>query len=200
MKKTNTLIFIIILFCSGHNQKLKAMDSYKEFGFISGNLGSGVRFSLMWKLKPGTEIGFSGRFYDIKNEGEFPVYDPYTGTFRNTNDNALIFLPFMFSYKYHPFEGKIANNFSPFISLNSGPNLAINGNENKTSFKKRWIKAPTILNYSGNISIGIDFLLQNRIKLSASAGYDIFPMGQEVDGQENYNGFLIKIGISKAGK
>lgn len=198
MRKITTFITALALILGFQNQKLMAADSYKEIGFISGNRGSGLRMAVMWKFKPGYEYGITGRFYDIKNEGELPVRDFYTGQLININDKALIFIPIMFSLKYHPFEGKIANNFSPFMIVNFGPNLAIDGIESERKFKKKWIKAPTIVTLGGNVSLGLDFLLQGGMNFSISMGYDFFPMGKIVDGRRNYDGFLLKIGISKA--
>ena len=90
-------------------------------------------------------------------------------------------------------EGKIANNFSPFVQAKLGPILAIDGNEEHRSFKNRWRKAPTIVTYGGQLVMGASFRQMSGSAISASIGYEFLPMGQTVDDKNNYDGMAINI-------
>ncbi|MFQ6611524.1 MAG: hypothetical protein ACE5D2_00275 [Fidelibacterota bacterium] len=168
----------------------------KGFGFDTGNRGSGLTFDLLWPIKGSYQAGVEGRFYDIKNEGEFPVYDYYTSTYRNVDDRAMFMIPLFGVMKYFPFEGKIANNFSPFLEVKAGTIFTIDGNEIEHSFSKRWQKAPTFFTIGGQLATGVDFRYQGGTIISGSIAYDIFPLGQTVDGQSDYSGMVIQIGFA----
>lgn len=169
-----------------------------EFGFTTGNQGTGLVYSALWNLSPKMKMGVEFRYFDIKNEGEMPVYNYFTGRYENVDDKALIMLPVMGMVKYYPFMDMIANNFSPFIAAMAGPVLSIDGNENERYFKKKWVKAPTLITPGGNVAAGVEFRFQGGTNISVSVGYDIFPMGKEVDGQTHYSGMLLKLALSRA--
>jgi len=165
----------------------------RGFGLTTGTQGSGIHFAGDWQLKDEMIAGFELRFFDIKNETELPVYNPYTGEQFNVGDKALIMFPMFGTIRWLPFEGKIANNFSPFVQAKLGPILAIDGNEEHRSFKNRWRKAPTIFTYGGQLVMGASFRQMSGSAISASIGYEFLPMGQTVDDKNNYDGMAINI-------
>lgn len=186
----------VVVFCSfvfGAGRK----PPINEFGFTTGNQGTGLAYSGLWVLNPKINGGINFRYYDIKNEGEMPVYNYYTNRYENIDDKALILIPIMGIIKYFPFRDLIANNFSPFLSAMVGPVLSIDGKESERYFKKKWLKAPTLITPGGNVAAGVEFQFQGGSNISASVGYDIFPMGKNVDGQTHYNGLLLKLSVSR---
>jgi len=187
MKKIFPIICSIFLLSNLFGQMSKG------FGMTAGTQGAGIHFSGAWKLKENLYYGFEARYFDIKNENEIPVYNQYTGQYINVGDKALILLPFFGTLSWLPFEGKIANNFSPFLQLKGGPLLAIDGNEEFRKFKDRWRKAPTITSYGAQIVIGVSFLQMGGAKISPSIGFEFLPMGQKVDDEKRYDGTTINI-------
>jgi hypothetical protein len=187
------IIIALIFFSIVFGQKVS--DS-KGFGFDTGTYGSGLTFDWFWAVKGNYQAGVEGRFFDIKNEGEFPVYDYYSGSYRNVDDRAMFMLPFFGVVKYFPFEGKIANNFSPFFGLKAGTILTIDGNELEHSFTKRWRKAPTFFTAGGQVYGGIDFRYQGGTIISGSVGFDVFPLDRKVDGRQDYSGMVIQVGFA----
>ena len=165
----------------------------KGIGMTTGTQGSGIHFILSWQLKENLFYGFEARYYDIKNEAEIPVYNQYTGQYINVGDKALILLPVYATMRWLPFEGKIANNFSPFVQVKGGPLLAIDGNEEYRKFNKRWRKAPTFTSYGAQIVIGVSFLQMGGSSISPSIGFEFLPMGQTVDDKKQYGGTTINI-------
>ena len=109
-------------------------------------------------------------------------------------------IPVFGTVKWLPFEGKIANNFSPFVALKLGPVLAVDGKEEFQKWSKRWGKASTITTYGGQIVFGILFLQRGGSSISPSIGYEFLPMGSEVDGRNNYSGAAINITFNMSPK
>ena len=165
----------------------------KGIGLTTGTQGSGVHFIGSWQFQKNLFYGFEARYFDIKNETEIPVYNQYTGQYINVGDKALVLFPFYATVKWLPFEGKIANNFSPFVQLKGGPLLAIDGNEEYRRFNNRWRKAPTFTSYGAQIVIGVSFLQMGGSSISPSIGFEFLPMGQTVDDKKQYDGTTINI-------
>ena len=187
MKKILTILIWSIIISNNFAQMKKGV------GLTTGTQGSGIHFIGDWKLNEKIYYGFEVRYFDIKNETEIPVYNQYTGQYINVGDKALVLLPFFATARWLPFEGKIANNFSPFVQAKLGPILAIDGNEQHRSFKNRWRKAPTIFTYGGQLVMGASFRQMSGSAISASIGYEFLPMGQTVDDKNNYDGMAINI-------
>ena len=187
MKKLITILFLLNLFSPIHSQFKRGL------GFGTGTWGSGFHFSGEWQLDDDKYYGFEIRFIDIKNEEELPVYNPYTGNSFNVGDKALIMFPIYAKIRYLPFEGKIANNFSPFIELKLGPNFAIDGDGDARRFADRWKDAPSHTSYGGQIVMGVAFLQMSGAVISPSIGYEFLPFGQSIDGRRSYDGTTINV-------
>ena len=165
----------------------------KGIGPMLGTRGVGIIFSGQWQIKSNIITGFETRFYDIKNDSELPGYNRFTGQALNVGDKALFMVPLFGTVRWLPFEGKIANNFSPFVEMKLGPILAVDGDEDTRKFSNRWGKAGTIMTYGIQVAFGVDFLQMGGSAISPSIGYEYLPMGKEVDGRTNYNGTVVNI-------
>ncbi|MDP6500300.1 MAG: hypothetical protein QF743_06295 [Candidatus Marinimicrobia bacterium] len=187
MKKLIT-VFIIIGLVSSSQAQMK-----KSLGGMMGTRGFGIVFSGQWQIKSDLEVGFETRYYDIKNDSELPIYNQYTGQSYNVGDKALFMIPFFGTVTWFPFEGKIANNFSPFVTLKLGPVLAIDGQEEYRKFTKRWGQASTSTSFGSQIVIGVAFRQRGGGIISPSIGFEFLPMGKEIDGRRNYDGTAINI-------
>ena len=187
MKKILTILIWSIIISNNFAQMKKGI------GLTTGTQGSGIHFIGDWKLNENFFYGFEVRYFDIKNETEIPVYNQYTGQYINVGDKALVLLPFFATARWLPFEGKIANNFSPFVQLKGGPLLAIDGNESYRKFNSRWRKAPTFTSYGAQVVIGVSFLQMGGSSISPSIGFEFLPMGRTVDDKKRYDGTTINI-------
>ena len=187
MKKILTILIWSIIISNNFAQMKKGI------GLTTGTQGSGIHFIGDWKLNKKIFYGFEVRYFDIKNETEIPVYNQYTGQYINVGDKALVLLPFFATARWLPFEGKIANNFSPFVQLKGGPLLAIDGNESYRKFNSRWRKAPTFTSYGAQLVIGVSFLQMGGSSISPSIGFEFLPMGRTVDDKKRYDGTTINI-------
>tara|TARA_Y100000031_G_scaffold100277_1_gene109984 strand:- start:380 stop:910 length:531 start_codon:yes stop_codon:yes gene_type:complete len=165
-----------------------------SFGIATGSHGWGISYQRILKSNVNSEINFEFRFYDVKGTDEFPISTNY-GT-ETINEKSLVISPVFAGFRYYPFEGKIENNFSPFVTLKAGPLFIFDGNEEITSFIERWKKAEIHVAFGGHAGIGVKFLRSNVSSISVSAGLDIFPMNGTIDDQSQYNGFLLQFEFS----
>ncbi|MEA1880798.1 MAG: hypothetical protein U9N31_00105 [Candidatus Marinimicrobia bacterium] len=184
---------IIVVLCFGMVFSFSQTQMQKSLGGMMGTRGFGLVFSGQWQLKQDLAVGFETRYYDIKNDTELPIYNQYTGQSYNVGDKALFMIPVFGTVKWFPFEGKIANNFSPFVALKLGPVLAVDGKEEYRKFKKRWGKASTSTYYGSQIVFGVAFRQRGGGTISPSIGFEFLPMGKEIDGRSNYDGVAINI-------
>ena len=192
MKK---IIYYLILISSLSSQSLSSLN-YTGFGLDVGERGSGIFFNRTWSISE--ELCFISeiRIFDAKHPDEIIIQDYYTGRGYKFNDINLIILPLFVGAKYYPFVGKIANNFAPFVSAKTGPILTLDGAESGT-FKEKWT---TNLDYyftlGGYFGVGVDLLTSNSTILSVRVGYDILPMDGKIDGSDQYNGALVRLGFN----
>ena len=107
-------------------------------------------------------------------------------------------LPFFFGTNYYLFNGKIENNFSPFLTLRLGGVLVVDGDE-VGSFKQRWSNPETQLTPGGFIGAGIDFKMVGQTSVSVMIGLEILPY-KEFDGSDNFTGRLIHISFNRRSK
>ena len=182
-------LFILYSFSSGKSSKPSSV------GIAAGSYGWGISYKRILKQQSNSELNFEIRFYDVKGRDEFVFYN-YLGGTETVNKKSLVLVPVFGGWKYYPFVGKIENNFSPFLTLKAGPLFIFDGDEDISSFIKRWKKAQTFVTLGGYVGIGIKFLTSNLSSIAVSAGLDVLPMNGIIDDRSNYNGFIIQIDFS----
>ena len=85
-------------------------------GLDIGSKGSGIFFNyLSGNVEKNFDLVGEIRYFDIKGDTESIVYDYWTNQYVTISGQNLLFIPMLVGFNYHPFAGKIANNFSPFI-------------------------------------------------------------------------------------
>ena len=122
-----------------------------------------------------------------------PAINYYTGRPINVGDDALIMFPLFAKVRYLPFEGMIANNFSPFIEFKAGVNYSVDGNGNARTFRGRWSNAIGYGSYGGQFVVGVNFPQINGTSVITSIGFESLPMPHKVDGRDNYDGMTLNI-------
>ena len=198
IKLAKYIILIYLIF------PIKVFGSYdliqNGFGLDIGKNGSGFflirqhthnseKFSLLTEL----------RFYDIKGKNEMLVYDYYTQQYRSIGSKNLIYIPLFIGANYYPFAGEIANNFSPFLTLRSGPVLAIDGKETG-SFSDRWGNPDTNFSFGGFLGAGIEFKWVNLSSVLLHIGYEYLPPSKSMNEEKDYSGLLIHIAFNRSVK
>tara|TARA_Y100000590_G_scaffold70909_1_gene77724 strand:+ start:860 stop:1453 length:594 start_codon:yes stop_codon:yes gene_type:complete len=172
-------------------------DVHNGFGIDIGSNGSGV-FILRQYTHNSEMFSLSGelRFYDIKASNETIVYDWYSNQYKSISGVSLVLIPTFFGANYYPFAGKIANNFSPFITFKSGPLLTVNGLESG-KFIQRWSNAETHWSLGGFFGLGAELRLVNMTSVMFHIGYEFLPLSKDADGRKDYSGLLIHIAFNR---
>ena len=133
---------------------------------------------------------------DVTGEAEMPVRDYWTGYVYKANPFNLYLMPAFVGMKYHPFIGRIANNFSPFAMVAAGPVIIMDVPETgKFSYKMQNIE--TTYNGGFVIGAGIDFMMQPGRVVSLFMGYDHIRIGDVVEGRKHYGGAIFKFMIGR---
>lgn len=175
----------------------QTFSTHSAVGITIGDRGTGLTIQKPIKYSNNFKFGAELRWFDAKLAEEIPFYNPYSGRYEKRDKISLILFPLFGSISYFPFEGKIANNFSPFISLKAGPVLTLDGDEFIESFSERWRNATPHWNIGGNIGIGVEFRQPGKIYYLISLSYDLLPMDGTIDSRSNYNGTVLSFSISR---
>lgn len=120
-----------------------------------------------------------------------PLVDTWTGRVYETSSSNLVLLPVIGGMTYHPFEGKIANNFSPLLVLGLGPTLILDLAE-EGKFLDQWRHMESRVYPGGFAGIGVELPIGGRSFMTVIVGYDILPMGRTVDGRKHFSGTVLK--------
>ena len=164
-------------------------------GFTTGAHGWGMTVQKLFRLNEKSFWGIDGRFYIITGMGDMPTTN-YYGLQRERNQKSLVMLPVSFGIQHYPFQGRIANNFYPFIQVKTGPLFVFDGDESIKGFMDRWKKPETQVAYGIQFAGGIKFLVPPHSFMSIIFGYDYFPLTKEADGRNNYHGGVLQLDFS----
>ena len=183
--------FINVIFAGGLNTRFGA-------GLDVGSRGSGIFLNYLYgNNKKNFDIIGEVRYFDIKGETESIVYDNWTNQYITISGQNLLFIPALVGFNHHPFAGKIANNFSPFVTIRGGLNLSIDGREGDGSYKKIWRKAETQWSPIAFFGGGVEFRWYNQSSVALHIGADIIKLKKEADQKKDYSGLLIHISFNR---
>ena len=188
------LIFIITIISLGFGQ----ISSAKRGGGLNvGDRGAGIFYHRNVKNFDNIKLGATIRWFDIRPPEEIPSYNYYTGQYENKNTISLAIFPLFGTINFYPFEGKIANNFSPYISAKLGPILVLDADANIKSFSERWFNADSKFTYGGNFGVGIEFRQPGRLHYSVEFSYDLIPLSSPIANYSNLNGTVLSFSIHR---
>ena len=174
--------------------------SYNGFGLDIGESGSGIFITRQGFYESGNfSLNGELRFYDIKASNETIVYDPFSGQYQSVGGKNLFMVPLFFGGNYYLFNGKIENNFSPFITCRVGGVLSVDGKE-VGNIKEKWGNPDTQITPGGFFGFGIDFQMVGQTLISTMIGFEILPLYRDFDGLDNYSGILIHISFNRRSK
>lgn len=188
------LAFIIVVISLGYGQISSAKHGA---GLNVGDRGAGIFYHRHIKSYENIKIGTTIRWFDIRPPEEIPSYNYYTGQYENKNTISLAIFPLFGTINFYPFEGKIANNFSPYISAKLGPVLVIDADANIKSFSERWFNADSKFTYGGNIGIGVEFRQPGKFHYSVEFSYDLIPLSSVIGNYSNLNGTVLSFSIHR---
>ena len=188
------LAFIIIVITIGYGQISSAKNGV---GLNVGDRGAGIFYHRNIKSYNVFKLGATIRWLDIRPPEEIPTYNYYTGRYENKNTVSLAIFPLFGTINFYPFEGKIANNFSPYISAKFGPVLVLDADATVKSFSDRWFNADSKFTYGGNMGIGVEFRQPGKYHYSVEFSYDLIPLNNSIDNYSNLNGTVLSFSIHR---
>ena len=188
------LAFIIIVITLGYGQISSAKQGV---GLNIGDRGAGIFYHRNIKSYNVFKLGATIRWLDIRPPEEIPAYNYYTGRYENKNTVSLAIFPLFGTINFYPFEGKIANNFSPYISTKFGLVLVLDADATVNSFSDRWFNADSKFTYGGNIGIGVEFRQPGKFHYSIEFTYDLIPLSSTIDDYSNLNGTVLSFSIHR---
>lgn len=166
------------------------------FSLETADFGNGASIFFSRPLTANIQLFGQFKAMDVTGEAEMPVVDYWTGNVFKANPFNLWLMPAFAGIKYHPFVGRIANNFSPFAMLAAGPVIIMDVPETgKFSYKMQNIE--TTYNRGFVLGAGIDFMMQPGRVVSLFMGYDHIRIGDVVQGREHYGGTVFKFMIGR---
>ena len=186
LRRIGTKLIVLIAISYG----LHSQEKSNNINFIIGNNGYGFGYELEKFLRDDLSIGTDLRFYDIRAD-EYPIYDPFYNQYKVIGEKNITMLPLYFKLNYYPFQGKIANNFEPYVLFSFGPMISIDGDETVKSFSKRWSDADTQINPGGSIGFGINFNTNDENSLSFGLGYDYLKVKEPIHDKRDYGGAFL---------
>lgn len=150
-----------------------------------------------WNHSLNWSYGVESRLYDIKGEQEIPVVTyTYSGYPIQSEDPLhLVIVPVFLTGRYYLFEGKIANNFRPFVALKTGPVFSLEAPD-EDGFFKRWSHPEKSVTAGGHLAFGVDVGYMNGIVFTASAGVDVLPMSSDTGNRSNYDGLILDLSLN----
>ena len=186
--------FIIIVISLGYGQ----ISSARHGGGLNvGDRGAGIFYHLNIKSYDNFKLGATIRWFDIRPPKEIPSYNYYTGRYENKNTISLTIFPLFGTINFYPFEGKIENNFSPYISAKLGPILVLDADANNRSFTDRWFNAKSIFTFGGNIAVGIEFRQPGKVHYSVEFSYDLIALSSSIGNYNNFNGTVLSFSLHR---
>jgi hypothetical protein len=156
--------------------------------------GASLGGMMQWRLANNFHIGVQANWTFVSSGKEYTWTDPYTGYTIKLNTIHLDFVKAGLSLKKHFFTNQLANTFAPFVSLQAGPVLAIDTDNDPWANISRYADAAYYLGFYTHLHVGIDFMMEKHSSLTIALGYEINHFNQAVDEEflkPNWNGAAI---------
>lgn len=162
-----------------------------DLNFIFANNGYGFGFETTKQQNEVLQVGLDLRLYDIRRD-EYTTYNEFYNQFGVIGEKSILMIPVYGRINYLLFQNKIANNFKPYIFISAGALIAVDGNENERSFRKKWFEAETQVVPSFSTGFGVDFnSIGQGNSISLGLGYDYFKTKEPIHNKDDYGGIFL---------
>ncbi len=201
MKRALIILFIAFQLLSAANYD--SMGKVKRINSIDLRMtdyGSSMGAMMQWRLLDNLHAGIQANWTFVSSGKEYTWTDPYTGYTMKLNTIHLDFLKAGFFVKKHFFTRQLANTFAPYVSIQAGPVLAIDTDNDPWANISRYQDAGYYLGFYSHFHFGIDFMMEKRSSLTVALGYEINSFKQAVDEvflKTSWNGAAIVMNYGK---
>ena len=201
MKRALIIFFIAFQLLSAANYD--SMGKVKKINSIDLRMtdyGSSLGGMMQWRLLDNLHAGIQANWTFVSSGKEYTWTDPYTGYTMKLNTIHLDFVKAGLFVKKHFFTRQLANTFAPFVSVQAGPVLAIDTDNDPWANISRYQDAGYYLGFYSHFHFGIDFMMEKRSSLTVALGYEINSFKQAVDEvflKTSWNGAAIIMNYGK---
>jgi len=182
MKRALIIFFIAFQLLSAANYD--SMGKVKRIYSVDLRMtdyGSSLGGIMQWRILDNLHAGIQANWTFVSSGKEYTWTDPYTGYTMKLNTIHLDFLKTGLFVKKHFFTRQLANTFAPFMSVQAGPVLAIDTDNDPWANITRYQNAGYYLGFYSHFHFGIDFMMEKRSSLTVALGYEINSFRQAVD-------------------
>lgn len=162
--------------------------------------GSSLGGTMQWRLINNFHAGVHANWTFVSSGKEYTMTDPYTGYTYRINTIHLDFAKAGLFLKKHFFTNQLANTFAPYISIQAGPVLAIDTDNDPWANFSRYQDAVYHFGFYTHFHIGIDFMMEKRSSITVALGYELNYFNQAVDEEilkTNWNGAALILNYGK---
>ena len=201
MKRALIIFFIAFQLLSAANYD--SMGKVKKINSIDLRMtdyGSSLGGMMQWRLLDNLHAGIQANWTFVSSGKEYTWTDPYTGYTMKLSTLHLDFVKAGLFVKKHFFTRQLANTFAPFVSVQAGPVLAIDTDNDPWANISRYQDAGYYLGFYSHFHFGIDFMMEKRSSLTVALGYEINSFKHAVDEvflKTSWNGAAIIMNYGK---
>lgn len=205
MKKI--ILIILISLSSLAAASYQSMGDVKKiyaFDLRMTDYGSSFGGVIQWRIINNLHAGITTNWTFVTSGKEYTwtYYDPVYGTTYPIKENTihLDFIKAGIFVKKHFFTKQLDNSFAPYVSLQAGPVLAIDTDNDRWANITRYGEAQLHLGIYSNFHIGIDFMMEKQTSMSIAIGYEVNHFGEAVDEEflkPSWNGAAIAINYGR---
>lgn len=174
---------------------LSAKPTFR-YGLATGSHSWGITVNTVFSKTETSMWMLDTRFYDVKGENEFVLQNNF-GNSISLNEQSLVILPIFGGMRKTIFQGKIENNFIPFIEAGLGAVLVGDGDESIDKWFDRWKRAKGYIEPGAYAGVGVKFWFSNQTNIVVRIGLDYLPLRQEIDNRSDYNQAVIQFLFSR---
>ncbi len=182
MKRLLIVLFIgIQLLFAANYTSMGQVKKSRGFDLRMTDYGAVLGGKMQWRLLKNFHTGIHASWTFVSSGKEYTWTDPYTGYTYKINSINLDFVKTGLFLKKHFFTDQLANTFAPFVSLQAGPVLAIDTDNDPWANISRYQNAAFDLGFYTHFSFGADFMMEKRNTFTVALGYEINRFTNPVD-------------------
>lgn len=186
MKKLILILLVSLSFLSAASYE--SMGSVKKayaFDLRMTDYGASFGGKMQWRIVNNLHAGMTASWTFASSGKEYTntYYDYFSGREQRVKHNTinLDFVKAGVFLKKHFFTKQLDNSFAPYISIQGGPVLAIDTDNDPWGNITRYKDAKFYMGFYSHFHIGIDFMMERRSSMGIAIGYEINQFSQPVD-------------------
>ncbi|MFA6619085.1 MAG: hypothetical protein WCT23_08470 [Candidatus Neomarinimicrobiota bacterium] len=185
MKKLILILLVSLSFLSAASyESMGAVKKVYAFDLRMTDYGASFGGKMQWRLMRNLHGGATASWTFVSSGKEYTSTYYIPGYGEQTMKYNTIHLDFIKAgvfIKKHFFTTQLDNSFAPYMSIQAGPVLAIDTDNDPWANITRYKDAEFYMGFYSHFHLGIDFMMERRSSLGIALGYEINKFSQPVD-------------------